>query len=145
MEQITKTREIKETFYQAVDATEFISEEECIRYENTCEAILLSKLSKIEINRIPCEDLFESSGEGEYRIVVPTCLEDISNLNQLYLLRHNTCTDLPFSDLDINNIILVGVRFNCEKLDWIWFWKFNDTIKNITNNKYKLIANNENN
>lgn len=52
---------------------------------------------------------------------------------------------LPFSNLDINNIILIGIRFICEKLDWIWFWKFNDAIKDITNSKYKLIINNGNN
>lgn len=135
-------RTVKDTHisYKAIDGTIFTNEDECRRYEETAEAILLSKLKEIQINEISCDDLFESSGEGIYRIIVPATQEHINTLNQLWKLNGGASREeLIFDKSYINTVILVGIRF-CEnyKIDWIWFWKLNDVINNITKGKYKI-------
>ena len=145
MEKIEKKREVVTTttdiLYKAIDGTMFSNEDECRRYEETSEAILLGRLADIQIKEICCDDLFESSGEGVYRVVVPRVEEDINTLNQLWKLNGGaTSKDFLFFDKgDLQKVILVGIRFATnDKIDWIWFWKFNDVINNITDGKYVL-------
>lgn len=128
--------------YEAIDGTLFSDESECNRYDETVEALLLHRLNDFQINTISCDDLFESGGEGDYRIVVPTNMCHIDTLNQLWKLNGGAANnDLLFTEDNINNIILVGVRFYCDKLDWVWFYKFNNVVKNITLGKYKIESN----
>lgn len=144
MEKIEKKREVVTTTtdisYKAIDGTIFSNEDECRRYEETSEAILLSRLADIQIKEIYCDDLFESSGEGVYRVIVPRVEEDINTLNQLWKLNGGaTSKNLLFNKDDLQKVILVGIRFATnDKIDWIWFWKFNDVISNITDGKYVL-------
>lgn len=130
------------TKYEAIDGTIFNDENECIRYEKTSEAILLSRLNDIQINEINCEDLFESSGEGVYKVIVPTDIGYINTLNQLWKLNGGSSReDLLFNECDINSVILVGIRRCGSKIDWIWFWKFNNVVEEITLGKYKIESN----
>ena len=168
MEKIEKKREVVTTttdiLYKAIDGTMFSNEDECRRYEETSEAILLGRLADIQIKEVCCDDLFESSGEGVYRVVVPRVEEDINallvnsaispssrskkkysselyTLNQLWKLNGGASSkDFLFFDKgDLQKVILVGIRFATnDKIDWIWFWKFNDVINNITDGKYVL-------
>jgi len=144
MEKIEKKREVVTTTidisYKAIDGTMFSNEDECRRYEETSEAILLDRLTDIQIKTVCCDDLFESSGDGIYRVVVPRVEEDINTLNQLWKLHGGaTSKELFFNKSDLQKVILVGIRFATNgKIDWIWFWKFNDVINNITDGKYVL-------
>lgn len=144
MEKIEKKREVVTTTidisYKAIDGTIFSNEDECRRYEETSEAILLGRLADIQIKEICCDDLFESSGEGVYRVVVPRIEEDINTLNQLWKLNGGAARkELFFDKDDLQKVILVGIRFATnDKIDWIWFWKCNDVINNITDGKYVL-------
>lgn len=144
VETIERTVRDTITRYEAIDGTVFATEEECKRYEETAEAVLLSKLRDIQINEFSCDDLFESSGEGIYRLVVPTTIEHIDTLNQLWKLNGgsgNLSDNLPFDKTSLNTIILVGIREYEGKIDWIWFWKFNEVIERITCNRYKITKN----
>lgn len=144
MEKIEKKREVVTTTvdisYKAIDGTIFSNEDECRRYEETSEAILLGRLTDIQIKEVCCDDLFESSGDGIYRVVVPRVEEDINTLNQLWKLNGGAARkELFFDKGDLQKVILVGIRFATnDKIDWIWFWKFNDVINNITDGKYVL-------
>ena len=144
MEKVEKKREVVTTTidisYKAIDGTMFSNEDECRRYEETSEAILLGRLADIQIKEVCCDDLFESGGEGVYRVVVPRVEEDINTLNQLWKLNGGaTRKELFFDKGDLKKVILVGIRFATnDKIDWIWFWKFNDVINNITDGKYVL-------
>lgn len=145
MEIIKKEKIIKQEVieYKAIDGTYFRDKDECQRYEKSAEVVLLSKLKDIQINEISCEDLFESSGEGIYRVIIPTLSEHIDILNQLWILYGGRCKeDLLFNNSDINTIILVGIRFlDSSKIDWIWFYKFDEEIKKITLGRYEIMCN----
>lgn len=63
----------------------------------------------------------------------------IDILNQLWKLNGGASQEkLVFDKSDINTVILVGVRFCCDKLDWVWFYKLNNVITRITDGKYKI-------
>lgn len=132
-----------EITYKAIDGTVFKDEQECLRYENTVEAVLLSRLKDIQINEIPCDSFCESAGEGDYKVVVPTNTRYIETLNQLWKLfgGKNSSKSEFFDNFDLNKVILVGIRWEREEIDWIWFWKLDDVILNTTNQKYKIIKN----
>lgn len=146
MERIENKREVTQTVtdisYKAIDGTMFSNEEECRRYEESAEAILLSKIKEFQIKEIAGNDLFESNDEGIYRIVVPTRESHIDTLNQLWKLNEGASKrDLFFSTEDLNKVIAVGIRFcSNDKIDWVWFWKINDVIRSITDNKYYIAS-----
>ena len=146
MERIENKREVTKTVtdvsYKAIDGTIFFNEEECRRYEETAEAILLSKVKEFQIKEIAGDDLFESNDEGIYRIVVPTRKSHIDTLNQLWKLNGGASKeDLLFSTEDLHKVIAVGIRFcSNDKIDWIWFWKINDVIRSITDGKYYIAS-----
>lgn len=141
MKEITKTEEeiVKKTIttYEAIDGTIFTDVNECHRYEATAEAVLLSKVNDFKLNEVDVEDVFEG-GEGIYKVVVPAILEHIDILNQLWKLNGGqNKQDLLFNESDLNTVILVGVRFyDAAKIDWIWFYRVNEVISNITKNQY---------
>lgn len=143
MKTIERKIESSEIVFEAIDGSIFKDINECKKYENTVEAVLLSKIKEFQINEVSCDDLFESCSEGKYRVVVPQNSNHIDILNQLWLLNGGAEKhDLIFDEKDINTIILVGVRFSDAFIDWIWFYRFNKTINFVTNNKYKLAENN---
>lgn len=139
VEKIERTVTDTYTKYRAIDGTLFGNEEACIKYDNTVEALLLSRVLEFQKKEISGDDLFESNGEGIYRIVVPTKESHIDTLNQLWKLYGGNGNDnLLFSDKDLHKVIAIGISKCCEKTDWIWFWKINNVIENITDNKYTV-------
>lgn len=146
MKEIIKTEEeiIKKTIitYEAIDGTIFTDVNECKRYESTAEAILLSKVNDFKINEVDVDSILDG-GEGIYKVVVPESLEHIEILNQLWKLyggEHKQ--NLLFNEFDLYTIILVGIRFyDAAKVDWIWFYRINEVINNITKNQYTVIKN----
>lgn len=138
------TQKVVDISYKAIDGTIFYDQEECTRYEETAEAVLLAKLKAIEITEISTDDLFESSGEGVYRVIVPTEQSHLDTLNQLWKLNGGASRDsLLFTEEDLKKVILVGIRMTENyKIDWMWFWKLNDVVKKVTNNKYRVVKSN---
>lgn len=148
MERIENKREVTQTVtdisYKAIDGTMFSKEEECRRYEETAEAVLLSKVKEFQIKEIAGNDFFETNDEGIYRIVVPTKESHIDTLNQLWKLNGGAYKkDLFFSNEDLNNVIAIGIRFcSNDKIDWIWFWKVSNVIRSVTDGRYTVAENN---
>jgi len=134
-------RTVTDTYiqYKAIDGTLFEKEEECIKYDSTVEALLLSRVLEFQKKEIDGDALFESNSEGIYKIVVPTKESHIDTLNQIWkLYGGKSRDDLLFSKDDLNKVIAIGVRSYDGSTDWIWFWKINDIIEDITDKAYTI-------
>lgn len=143
MNKIESKKEVTEILYEAIDGTMFSDENECIRYEETAEAVLLGKMKEFQIGEISGDNFFDTNDDGFYRIVVPTNNYHIDILNQLWKLNGGASRkDLFFTEDDLNKVIAVGIRFTPnEKIDWIWFYSISNIIKSITNNQYIVAVN----
>ena len=66
--------------------------------------------------------------------------EDIHILNQLYFMFGGRGKEEPmFSYDEIDTPIIIGYRITCNSYDWVWFYKLNNVIKEVTNGEYKLV------
>ena len=135
-EHVTTTTEIT---WKAIDGTMFHDEASCKSYEETVEAVLLARLNDIEINKIDTDDLFESGGEGIYRVVVPKKEKDIDTLNQLWTLYGGKGKEvMKFNKEDIGTIVFVGIRYVDSSIDWLWFYKPAKVLQYCVGDKYKV-------
>lgn len=145
--QIEKTIIETEVQYEAFDGETFNDENVCKQYESTAAATLLHKLKDITINTHDYFEWFEDSDENQYKIVVPTKEKHIDTMNMLWRLfggGGELKKENLFSEDDINKVIMIGYRIYNGSFDWVWFWKFDDMVKDATANKYKLVKNEEN-
>lgn len=140
------TREIKkeivetQTLYQASDGTEFTCAEECRKYENSAAGVLLTKTKGFELTRQGDSSWFDDSDDNEYRTLVPQTDKDIDVLNQLwYLFGGKRNEDPKFKYEDKGSCILMGIRMYDHVIDWLWFYKFNEFVNSMTDNKYKIV------
>ena len=134
----TKERIIKETYqvYIAKDGTEFLSEDECVKYESTAAAMLLARLNNIELARDYNTDWMNEDDESNYRTVVPGCEDDINTLNHLWFMYGGKGKKARFSAKNIGDVIMVGWRECNSMVSWVWFNNINTIVKDITNNHY---------
>lgn len=51
MKEITITKTWNEVIYQAIDGTKFTSKDECIKYDNTARAVIMSEYNELIISR----------------------------------------------------------------------------------------------
>lgn len=51
MKEITITKTWNEVIYQAIDGTKFTSKDECIKYDNTAKAVIMSEYNELIISR----------------------------------------------------------------------------------------------
>lgn len=51
MKEITITKTWNEVIYQAIDGTKFTSKDECIKYDNTAGAVIMSEYNELIISR----------------------------------------------------------------------------------------------
>ena len=143
-----KTRELKSEYfvYVAFDGTEFAYEEDCKRYENSAEGVLLNRLSEIAIKR---EDgsqsvdfIVDESGDGNYKCLVPKTVEDINTLNQLWYLyggkNKKADGEALFNPSDIDTPIMLGYRLNGSDIDWLWFWKLTEIVNTSTLGTFRI-------
>ena len=125
--------------YRAIDGTEFKTEPECKRYEETAEAVLLSRLKECTIHNCSGEDLFECCGEGEFEALVPTTQEHLDTMNQLYKLYGGKDeSTLLFDEKDLNTLVFMGYRFYDSTVDWLWFYKAGGVIEKCTDGKWTV-------
>lgn len=110
-------KEIKKTIeqvvgYEAFDGTKFNSHEECLRYEQSAESVLLARLKKIIKKEIYENEVFEHEGYGSeehlYWVVEFKTKEDIDTFNQFAQFTHNNGN---ISDEYIGKTVLVGTGY----------------------------------
>lgn len=84
MKEVVIEKIVKETQYEAIDGTIFEDREECIKYENTARALVLSRYNKLVLKRLSeAELLGNGSDDGEMEIISINNSEDIKTVMQL--------------------------------------------------------------
>ena len=97
------------TVYQAVDGTEFNSEEECQKYEGTAKCLLLTKYKPL-VKRTASEcDIF-NTGSDEYMIDILQYLSSESDIDILIQLNR-----LYHSDRKLDDDFYDNMRSKLEK------------------------------
>lgn len=138
MKEITKELITCIPYYQAFDGTEFKDEQECIKYEESAAGVLLEKVSHFTLSKDIQNEMDEST-DSLYRAILPTKTEHIDALNQLYFMYGGkNKSDAKFSKSDIFKPILLGIRIWDSKIDWLWFYKVEDFVKEVTANKFTV-------
>ena len=85
MKEIKKERTITDTYYEAVDGTQFSSKEECQKYENTAKAVLREKFKKLIIEESTEYDFFSAGSDENTVYAVKMETEgDMDTVLQLY-------------------------------------------------------------
>lgn len=132
---MTETKKEKVTQYSvfvAVDGTEFLDKEECKKYEDTANCVLLTRVKSMAITEIMGgeEDFMDENDENQYVTIIPKTQADIDTINQFLLLSQPNRKNL-LNDNDIDRAILIGCRVYSNKLDWSWYYRVDNIIKKI--------------
>jgi hypothetical protein len=92
MKKITIEKTTKVVMYQATDGTQFTTEEECRKYEESAKCALLTRYKPLVINSILESELFKGSGseEYEYDVVKINNEQDVETIIHLYMLYHRS-------------------------------------------------------
>ena len=99
MKEVVIEKIVKETQYEAIDGTIFINREECINYDNTARAVLLSKYNKLVLKRMSEYALFGSgSDDYELEIISVNNSEDIKTVMQLIGLENHHLLKKEYQD-----------------------------------------------
>lgn len=99
MKEVVIEKIVKETRYEAIDGTIFTNREECIKYDNTARAVLLSKYNKLVLKRLPESELLGSgSDECEIEIISVNNSEDIKTVMQLVGLENHHLLKKEYQD-----------------------------------------------
>lgn len=132
-------REIVETIkvFQANDGTEFSTVEECKAYEESALGMLFGKLKKF----IAAKDVYFEADDGSdniYDFILPKTQEDLDVMNQIFMLLHKDYADnMPMYD-KVNAPYLVGYRFCCGKLGFVWFYDLDKIIRDATGGTFTV-------
>lgn len=126
--------------YQAWDGEEFNTAEECDKYEQSAASVVMARLEDCLIAKNYDNEIFDCGDDNQYKTAVPLTEEDIHTLNQLYFMFRGSGKEEPlFSYDEIGTPIIIGYRITCHSYDWVWFYKLNSVIKELTDGKYKLV------
>lgn len=92
MKKITVEKITKVVMYQATDGTQFTTEEECRKYEESAKCVLLTKYKPLVLNSITENELFKGSGSEEYTydVVKINNEQDVETIIHLYMLYHRS-------------------------------------------------------
>lgn len=131
------------TVYQAVDGTEFNSEEECQKYEGTAKCLLLTKYKPL-VKRTASESDIFNTGSDEYMIDILQYLSSESDIDILIQLHKLYCSGRNFNDdfynkmrsklekcLKNRDIVLIGRGTEYDGYDNFYILT---TLQDITNN-----------
>lgn len=126
------------TIYQAADGTEFNDAEECKKYENSAAGMLMCKVSDFSLGEI--SNTMDENDDSIYKLVIPTTQEQIDTLNHLHkLFGGRTLDTLYFTPDCLNRPIVMGYRTYDSQIDWCWFYKLDNVIKDLTQDKFILM------
>lgn len=133
-------KEIMETIiiYQATDGTEFNDAEECKKYENSAAGMLMCKVSDFSFGEV--DNPMDEGDEIIYKLVIPTTQEQLDTLNHLHKLFEGRTLDTLFFTPDcLNKPIIMGYRTYNSQIDWCWFYKLDNVVKDLTQDKFILM------
>lgn len=97
MKEIVKEQKSIYIIYQAIDGTEFNSEEECLKYENTAKCLLLTKYKPLVKRTVSEYDIF-NTGSDEYMIDILQYLSNESDIDILIQLHRLYCSGRKLND-----------------------------------------------
>ena len=131
------------TVYQAVDGTEFNSEEECQKYEGTAKCLLLTKYKPL-VKRTASESDIFNTGSDEYMIDILQYLSSESDIDILIQLHKLYCSGRNFNDdfynkmrsklekcLKNRDIVLIGRGTEYDGYDTFYIFT---TLQEVTDN-----------
>lgn len=140
MKKITIEKTTKVVMYQATDGTQFTTEEECRKYEESAKCALLTRYKPLVINSITENELFNGTGseEYEYDVVKMNTEQDVETIIHLYMLYHR-------SDCYRNNDDLVREKvtaaYKTRNILFIGRHSCGDDFFNIDHTRDELINN----
>ena len=87
MKEVQKKREVYDTWYEAIDGTEFRTREECEKYEQTAHAVVRTKFLKLVVEERSEYDFFGVGCDDNTTYAVKmNSQEDVDTVLQLYYL-----------------------------------------------------------
>lgn len=131
-------------YYQAFDGTDFKDSEECQKYEESAYGVIASKLMECVVKENVDVSEFDMGDENVYHTIVPRTKEHIDLINQIYFMFNGRDKIEPLcTESDIDTPILWGFRTCSNVIDWAWFYKLNNFIEKVTNNKFVVYEKNK--
>lgn len=125
------------TIYQAADGTEFNNPEECNKYENSAAGMLICKVDDFSLGEV--SNGMDESDENIYKLVIPSEQEHIDTLNHLHKLFGGRNLDtLFFNSNCLYRPIIMGYRIYNDQIDWCWFYRLDNVIKDLTKDGFVL-------
>lgn len=137
-------KEIKKhiTVYEAVDGTEFNSEEECKKYEESAKCVLMTRYNKLVVKTCSEYDVFNYIGSEDevVDIVKINSLSDIDTILKLIALHYpgpaehtewmQKREDRLADAYNSNSLVVIGRGY--ENDGFYLSFTFNEVVKNIT-------------
>ena len=142
MKEIEVKSEFTIKYYRAFDGTDFKDSEECQKYEESAYGVIASKLMECVVKENVEIPEFDISDENVYHTIVPRTEEHIDLINQIYFM-FNGRTEPLCTIADVGTPILWGFRLCNNVIDWAWFYKLNNFIEKVTNNKFVVYEKNQ--
>lgn len=109
MKQIEKTRTITEIKYQAIDGTEFDDKNECLKYDNTALAVMMSRYKPLVVKSMSEWELFGTGCDDSICDIVK--LNEDSDVNILMFLiaySNSHYTDTRLHEIEEKILTAVG-------------------------------------
>jgi hypothetical protein len=126
------------TIYQAADGSEFNDAEECKKYENSAAGMLMCKVSDFSFGEV--DNPMDEGSENIYKLIIPITQEQLDTLNHLHKLFGGRNLDtLFFTSDNLNRPILMGYRTYNNEIDWCWFYRLDNIVKDLTQDKFILM------
>lgn len=143
MKEVQIENTVTVTHYQAADGTLFKDEKQCQEYEESAYGVLAGKLSHAIVGDVSkAYKEFNGCDECYCQFIVPQNEQDIDTINHIYMMfegKHEKAEKLFADFSDIGKPLLWCYRHDCSAIDWVWFYKLEDEIKNLTLGKFGLI------
>ena len=138
MEQITKQKQVEYTVWKAYDGREFNTKEECVKYEDSAEAVLSSKYQKLIVDTKNAWELLCGYEDNSVNALKITTEEEANTVLQYYYLVNSfiladahkklkeKLENMVAQALEEKDLLLMGV--NCDGDPYMM-----DTRNNIVN------------
>lgn len=134
MKRIEKEIKSYKTMYVANDGTEFSSEEECCKYDESAKGIIFSRYNKLILGKTDEDALYYGSDEHEIDIVKPTCERDKDTIMQMscYICGQISEDSIKVQEDYIERAIkeddVVFMDWSCDH-DWCWIIGTRNSLK----------------
>jgi hypothetical protein len=127
--------------YEAVDGTQFDSEDECRTYDNSAYGVLKGRLANIAILKTTECDLYNGAGSDENKayVVIPKDEEEVKTIQQLaYLKAYGEEWKKKYSDMvAVGKVLAVTIAYED---DGLWITDLGEMVSSATAGKFKVVA-----